>query len=332
MLTIRALLPHVQIAGGVRRFLELGNEFVRRGHHYAVFKPDVTPPDWFKSGFHFRPLDTLNAHPYDVTLCGDVGLLHLLANAPGKLRALVAIGDRYASKYQVFLRDHPDTLVIGNSSAWVEYLPGVKGVAIPGGVNLQQFQPGPRRPGPFTISVVGRIDKKREAIPVVLEAFRRLGWKDARVLAVTDEFKRLPWRFFSQRRRIEQVSGRDQDELVQHYRDSDVLVTMERTAGWSNPAAEAMACGVPVICTKCGTQDFADASTALVVPVDDVEALMGALRDVREKPAEAQVRVQEGLKRIRAYEWGRVAEGMLRVFEGFLAEAGGPMLGAKAES
>jgi glycosyltransferase involved in cell wall biosynthesis len=313
-MTLRALLPHTRIAGGVRRFLELGNHFTRMGHQYSVFKPDVTPPDWFQCEFHFRPLDTLQAHPYDVTMCGDTGLLSLLDAAPSKLRVLVAIGDRYAPRYREYLATHPNTLVVGNSSAWKEYLPGAKGVAIPGGVNLSQFSPGPRRPGPFTVTVVGRVDKKREAVPVVFDAFRSLGWRDARVRVVTDAFARVPWRYFFLRKRIEQVDGRNQEELVRYYRDSDVLVTMERTAGWSNPAAEAMACGVPVICTKFGTTDFADAGTAIVVPVDDAGALALALKDVRENPAAAQARAAAGLERIRQFEWSRVAEGMLGLF------------------
>jgi glycosyltransferase involved in cell wall biosynthesis len=323
MLTIRALLPHTRIAGGIRRFLELGNEFVRRGHHYVVFKPDVDPPAWFPCNFHFRPLDTVRALPYDVTLVGDVGVMHLLPQAPSKLRVLVALGDRYASKYLKFLEGRTDTLVIGNSGNWKDYLPGIKGIGIPGGVNISQFSPGPRRPGPFTIAAVGRIGKRREAIPVLLEAFRGLGWKDARVQVITDAPGRVPWRYFWIRRRVEQVLGRDQAALVQAYRDSDVLVTMERTSGWSNPAAEAMACGVPVICTRHGTQDFAGPDTAIVVPDDDVEALARALRDVRERPEEARRRAEAGLAKIRMFEWGRVADGMIRVFNGCLATAGG---------
>lgn len=323
MLTIRALLPHVRIAGGVRRFLELGNRITARGHQYTVFKPDTQPPAWFDCKFHFRPLDTLGAHPYDVTMCGDTGLLHLLGSAPTKLRVLVAIGDRYAKRYQEYLAANPNTLVIGNSSAWKEYLPGAKGVAIPGGVNLQHFGPGPRRDGPYTITVVGRVDKKREAIPVLLDAFKRLGWKDARIRVVTDEMARVPLKYFFIRKKIEQVDGRDQKALVDFYRDSDVFVTMERTAGWSNPAAEAMACGVPVICTKFGTTDFADASTAIVVPTDDVEALAAALKSVREDREAAKKRVAAGLERIKAFDWERVADGMLKVFEGCLATAGG---------
>ena len=41
------LLPHTKLYGGVKRFLELGNIFVEKGHEFYVFTPDGTPPDWF---------------------------------------------------------------------------------------------------------------------------------------------------------------------------------------------------------------------------------------------------------------------------------------------
>src|SRR6185503_4859587 len=51
------------------------------------------------------------------------------------------------------------------------------------------------------------------------------------------------------------------------YGSGDVFVSAEKKAGWSNTTIEAMACGVPVVCTSSGTSDFAiHEETALVVP------------------------------------------------------------------
>lgn len=41
------LLPHTKLYGGVKRFLELGNIFVEKGHDFCVFTPDGKAPDWF---------------------------------------------------------------------------------------------------------------------------------------------------------------------------------------------------------------------------------------------------------------------------------------------
>src|SRR5262249_3630973 len=48
-----------------------------------------------------------------------------------------------------------------------------------------------------------------------------------------------------------------QAELPGLYSSCDVFVSAERRAGWNNTVAEAMACGLPVVCTQSGTLDLA---------------------------------------------------------------------------
>ena len=43
-LDIGVLLPGVGVFGGVRRFIEIGNELVRRGHRYTLYHPTGEPP------------------------------------------------------------------------------------------------------------------------------------------------------------------------------------------------------------------------------------------------------------------------------------------------
>ncbi len=55
--------------------------------------------------------------------------------------------------------------------------------------------------------------------------------------------------------------------LLQFYHSVDCIVMTERFAGWSNMVAEAMAAGVPCICTRAGTLDMAfHQETALLLP------------------------------------------------------------------
>lgn len=46
--SIAILLPHTKTYGGVRRYIEMGNEFTRRGCEYTIFTPDGAPPDWMQ--------------------------------------------------------------------------------------------------------------------------------------------------------------------------------------------------------------------------------------------------------------------------------------------
>src|SRR5207237_6778917 len=68
------------------------------------------------------------------------------------------------------------------------------------------------------------------------------------------------------------VSGVDQDRIVELYAEAEVAVVPSLYEGFSLPAIEAMACGVPVVGTTGGAIPEvvgADAETALLVPPAD---------------------------------------------------------------
>lgn len=43
---IGAILPHLLVFGGVRRYIELGNAFLARRHEFILFTPDGKSSDW----------------------------------------------------------------------------------------------------------------------------------------------------------------------------------------------------------------------------------------------------------------------------------------------
>jgi len=69
------------------------------------------------------------------------------------------------------------------------------------------------------------------------------------------------------------------------YRDADVFVLPSRNENFGNSAAEAMACGTPVIVTdQCGIAPIVNGRTGLVVPYDS-NAVSGALKTLLENSA-----------------------------------------------
>jgi glycosyltransferase involved in cell wall biosynthesis len=57
-----------------------------------------------------------------------------------------------------------------------------------------------------------------------------------------------------------------QERMSAMYGTADVFVSAEHRAGWSNTCAEAAACGLPLVCTSSGTEDFAvEGENAFVV-------------------------------------------------------------------
>jgi glycosyltransferase involved in cell wall biosynthesis len=81
--------------------------------------------------------------------------------------------------------------------------------------------------------------------------------------------------------RIRFVGGIDSLELVELYSTASVAVVPSLYEGFSLPAAEAMACAVPLIATSAGALPEVvgpDGECALVVPPRDAEALATAIR------------------------------------------------------
>jgi glycosyltransferase involved in cell wall biosynthesis len=100
-----------------------------------------------------------------------------------------------------------------------------------------------------------------------------------------------------------------QEELAELYRASDLFVSAERRAGWCNTAAEAMASGTAVVCTRSGTEDFAIGGvTAAVSRWRFSWALARAIRPLLSDPARRNALAARGLEKIQEFSWERTAD------------------------
>lgn len=105
--------------------------------------------------------------------------------------------------------------------------------------------------------------------------------------------------------------------LANFYRSCDAVVTTELVAGWCNTAAEAMACGVPVICSHHGTVDFAQhQKTALVLSEVSPETIAGALSRLREDANFTRRLAVGGARLMRSFTWAKYAGRMLEIIAG----------------
>jgi glycosyltransferase involved in cell wall biosynthesis len=98
-------------------------------------------------------------------------------------------------------------------------------------------------------------------------------------------------------------------------RDADIFALPSRYENFANVAAEAMACGVPVIVTgACGISPLVDGVGGLVIPRAQ-EALTEALsRLIRDEALYA--RLKEGCRRVAAQlDWGTLTEQMERHYQ-----------------
>jgi glycosyltransferase involved in cell wall biosynthesis len=106
-----------------------------------------------------------------------------------------------------------------------------------------------------------------------------------------------------------------QSKMAWLYSQGDIFVSAERRAGWSNTSAEAMACGIPVVCTRSGTQDFAfHNQTALVVSFPSSFLLR---RQVKKLIKDEKLRSRlgrAGYEKIQEFSWSALVDRLEKIF------------------
>jgi glycosyltransferase involved in cell wall biosynthesis len=272
--SIAAILPHLGVFGGIRRYLSLGNEWARLGYRVVLFTPTGRPPDWMPFAGEVRPWDALaTSGEFDLALTPQAALLDHLLALPSARRVYYCVleGERGEERA---LAD-PRITLMANSSALRARLarrarrPVLDGV---GGIDTSLFRPDPARRGPgLRILAYGRRSRARKGTDLIVEAVRRVRLHVPGVeLVLFDHVgegnEADPRAGFDPGFPVRWVLNPSALELATLYQSADLFVAAERRAGWCNTAIEALASGCALVCTPSGTEDFArDGETALVV-------------------------------------------------------------------
>ncbi|MBI4365033.1 MAG: glycosyltransferase family 4 protein [Candidatus Latescibacteria bacterium] len=354
-LRIAVALPNLGIYGGIRRFLELGEVWTRRGCEVALLTPEAAGPRraWIPFTGALGSLSSLSTRHWDVLISPDPGLF-ALARAPGALRVYYSVLERAPLEWEAI---RSADLVLANSAGMRRYLArrGISAHDAAGGVNVEFFRPPPhdrraeraRAGGPLRALVYGRLSRRRKGTWTAARAIERAALRaraavelvlfDARPAGPAAEAAagatgaagaagaagiapagaepapaleralRIPHRW---------VLDPSQRDLANLYGSADIFVSAERRAGWCNTAAEAMACGASVACTRSGTEDFAeDGVTAAVARWPWSWALARALRRLIGDPDYRAAIAARGQAKIQEFSWERTADRIERALE-----------------
>lgn len=107
----------------------------------------------------------------------------------------------------------------------------------------------------------------------------------------------------------------DTTELIHQYRQATITVVPSIYEGFGLPAAEAMACGCPVISSTAGALPEVVGEVGIMIPPADIESLANAIATLIENPDKRKILSQSGRKRIlEKFNWTETAKQTLNVY------------------
>jgi glycosyltransferase involved in cell wall biosynthesis len=122
------------------------------------------------------------------------------------------------------------------------------------------------------------------------------------------------------------VSGVPDERIVELYAEAQLAVVPSLYEGFSLPAVEAMAAGVPLVATTGGAIPEVvgtDGTTAALVPPADVEALVRTIGDLLDDPARRDAIGAAGRERaVSRYSWEITAKGTVELYRELLERSG----------
>ena len=114
-LILGAILPHTQIFGGVKRYFELGNALVDRGHQFIIFTPQGIKPSWLNFKGTVTLLDNLSDYTLNVLLVSETQYLPLLHRSKPALKIFYAILERRSYVKKIF--KYSNIIILANSTS-----------------------------------------------------------------------------------------------------------------------------------------------------------------------------------------------------------------------
>jgi len=197
-------------------------------------------------------------------------------------------------------------------------------VAAPLGVDQEVFHPRPFA-GRHDLQLVttASADTPLKGLPVLLEAYARLVtlWPGLELLVVGRLRAGRTARMLEHlglKDRVRFVHDLSRDEIADLFGRATICVTPSLYEGFGLPAAEAMACGAPVVVSDGGALPEVVGDAGVVVPAGDAAALEAAIAALLDDPARRRALGEAAAARARThFSWDRVAE----IYERVLSDA-----------
>jgi len=319
----------LSLAGGLFRFERFGRVARERGHEMAYLRFAAADPSARASDFRILSLEEALADEWDVTLVPGAGFppdtIHrfsVLRQPQFGLRMQHVLNDRTRkTQFQQVNQAFEPHVVVFNNREWppgsYTNLHAARFHVLEGGVDVAAFAPRRRSKGggvrttPF---VVGGLANKNPA--PLIAALRELGAGfELRLFGHPGDLHQAAADLVRSGA-LKLVGALAEQDLPAFYSDLDCVVHTEAFAGWANLAAEALASGIPLICTRHGTRAFArHGETALVLAEPTPEAIRASIERLRDHVDLQDQLSANGRRAIGRYSWDSYTTKLLALMD-----------------
>ncbi|MFH1367766.1 MAG: glycosyltransferase family 1 protein [Elusimicrobiota bacterium] len=107
------------------------------------------------------------------------------------------------------------------------------------------------------------------------------------------------------------------DDLVRLYNGADVFVFLSLYEGFGLPVLEAMACGLPVVCSNTSSLPEIAGDAAVLHNPDNHDAVAESIYKILNDTGYRQNLIANGLERAKLFTWERCAQNTLNVYKEF---------------
>ena len=173
------------------------------------------------------------------------------------------------------------------------------------------------------ILFVGDSEDRNKGFSYLLSALHQLGpFAPVRVVVVQRSWsKKAPAmaRELGLEDKLTFIDSLSIEELVREYNRAELVVSPSLYEGFGLPAAEAQACGTPVVATSAGAfpEIVQDGETGKIVPPGEAEPLADAIRTLLDDDTMRASMGEAGERHIRnRFGWRRTAEQMVELYQG----------------
>jgi len=196
------------------------------------------------------------------------------------------------------------------------------------GLDTELFSPDPSVPRSSTdLLCVGRASDPNKGIVTLVEAVAQLPPHITLTLIDSDHpdnVARKRARALGCEARIRFTGRIPVEKLLDCYRRAAIVVIPSLYEGFGLPAAEAMACGAPVVATRAGAlpELLQRGQGGLLVPRDDAKALAQGIRTLLDDPQQRAAmsgRARQNI--VEAYSWPHIASKTEKVYREVIATA-----------